>query len=116
MHTCTPNMRSHTGVVLTLGGGAVYGSYTKQKLNTRSSTEAKLVGVNDALPQVLWTRQFFHGQGNGDTDSVIYQDNQSAMLLEKHGKGSSGKRTRHIDVRYYFVKDRIASKEIRVEY
>ena len=67
-----PNMRSHTGVVLTLGGGAVYGSSTKQKLNTRSSTEAELVGVNDALPQVLWTRQFLNGQGYGDTDSVIY--------------------------------------------
>jgi len=51
-------VRSHTGVVLTLGGGAVYGSTTKQKLNTRSSTEAELVGVNGALPQVLWTRQF----------------------------------------------------------
>jgi len=46
---------------LTLGGGAFYGSSTKQKLNTRSSTEAELVGVNDALPQVLWTRQFLNG-------------------------------------------------------
>jgi len=78
-------------VVLTLGEGAVYGSSTKQKLNTRSSTEAELVGVNDALPQVLWTRQFLNGQEYGDTDSVIYHDNQSAMLLEKHGKESSGK-------------------------
>jgi len=72
---------SFAGVVLTLGGGAVYGSSTKQKFNTRSSTEAKLVGVTDALPQVLWTRQFLNGHGYGDTDSVIYQDNQNAMLL-----------------------------------
>ena len=67
---------------MSLGGGAVYGSSTKQKLNTRISTEAELVGVNDALPQVLWTRKFSNGLGYGDTDSVIYQDNQSAMLLE----------------------------------
>jgi len=111
-----PNMRSHTGVVLSFGGGAIYGSSTKQKLNTRSSTEAELVGVIDALPQVLWTRQFLIEQGFKNTDPVIFQDNQSAMLLEKHGRLSSGKRTRHIDVRYYFVKDRIASKEVRVEY
>ena len=39
-----------------------------------------------------------NGQGFGDTDSVIYQDNQSKMLLEKHGRGFSGKRTCAIDV------------------
>jgi len=53
-----PNMQSHTGLVLTLGGGAVYGSSTKQKLNTNSSTKAELVDVNDAFPQVLWKRHF----------------------------------------------------------
>jgi len=54
-----PNMLSHTGVVLSLGGGVIGWSSTKQKLNTRSSTEAELVGVNDTLPNILWTRQFF---------------------------------------------------------
>jgi len=111
-----PNMRSHTGVVLSFGDGAIYGPSSKQKLNTRSWTEAELVGVNDALPQVLWTRQFLIGQGFRNRDPVIFQDNQSAMFLEKHGRLLSGKRTCHIDVRYYFVKDRIASKEVRVEY
>jgi hypothetical protein len=47
---------------------------------------------------------------------VVYQDNQSAMLLEKNGTASSGKRTRHINIRYYFVKDRIDNGELRVEY
>jgi len=111
-----PNMRRHTGVLLSMGVRAIYRSSTKQKLNTRSSTEAELVGVNDALPQVLWTRQFLGEQGFRDTDPVIYQDNQSAILLEKHGRGSSGKRTRHIDVSYYFVKDPIVLKEVRVKY
>jgi hypothetical protein len=52
-----PNMRSHTGVVLSLGKGAVYGMSSKQKINTKSSCEAELVGV-DALPTILWTIQF----------------------------------------------------------
>jgi len=107
-----PNMRSQTGVVLYLGGVAIYGSSTKKKLNTRSSTEADLVNVHEALLQVLWTRQFWSVQGFGDPDYVIYQDNQSAMLLEKHDRGLSGKRTRHIDVQYYFVKDHIACKDL----
>jgi len=69
-----PKMQSDTGVVLTLGGGALYGSFTKQKLNTRSSTKAELVGVDDAFPQVLWARKILNGQGYADTDLVIYQE------------------------------------------
>ena len=51
-----------------------------------------------------------------DTDPVIYQENQSAIFLEKHGRGSIGKWSCHIDVRYYFVKDPIALKEVIVKY
>jgi hypothetical protein len=45
----------HTGGNMTLGKGSVYGTSTQQKINTRSSTEAELVSVNDVMPQVLWT-------------------------------------------------------------
>jgi hypothetical protein len=111
-----PDMKSHTGGAMTLGKGVVYGTSTRQKLNTRSSTEGELVGVNDVMPQVLWTRYFLESQGYGIQDSVVYQDNQSAILLEKNGRASSGKRTRHINIRYFFVQDRIASGEVSVQY
>jgi hypothetical protein len=101
---------------MSLGRGAVHGASNKQKLNTRSSTEAEVVGVNDCMPQVLWTRYFLEAQGYEVRDSVVYQDNQSSILLEKHGRASSSKRTRHINIRYFFVKDRIASGEVTVEY
>ena len=101
---------------MSLGKGAVYGTSAKQKLNTKSSTEAELVGVNDVMPQVLWTRYFLEAQGFTVSDSIIYQDNQSAILLEKNGRASSGKRTRHINIRYFFVTDRVANKEVSVEY
>ena len=111
-----PDMKSHTGGVLTLGKGAVYATSTRQKINTKSSTEAELVGVNDVLPQVLWTKYFLQEQGYHCTESVIYQDNQSALLLEKNGRASSSKRTRHINIRYYFVTDKIKNKEVSLEY
>ncbi len=38
------------------------------------------------------------------------------MLLEKNGRGSSSKRTRHINILYFFVTDRIKSKEVSVYY
>jgi hypothetical protein len=83
------DMKSHTGGVFSLGKGAIYAASTRQKLNTKSSTEAELVGVNDILPQVLWTKYFLQEQGYCCADSVIYQDNKSAMLLENNGRSSS---------------------------
>ena len=102
-----PDMRSHTGGMLSLGQGAVYGASTRQKLNTRSSTKAELVGVDDCMPQILWMQYFLEAQGYQIQDSVVYQDNQSAMLLANNGRASSSKWTRHMNIRYFFVTDRI---------
>ena len=48
--------------------------------------------------------------------SDVFQDNQSAMLLEKNGKASSSRRTRHINIRYFFVTDRVAKGEVVIKY
>ena len=111
-----PNMRSHTGGGLSMGRGFPIVSSTKQRLNTRSSTEAEVVGVDDCMPAVLWTRYFMEAQGYGIQENIVFQDNQSAILLEKNGKASSTKRTKHINIRYYFVTDRINKKELTVEW
>jgi hypothetical protein len=114
--TVHPDMRGHTGGALTLGRGCPVLACTKQKLNTRSSTESELVGVNDLMPVILWVRLFMKAQGFKVVDNIVYQDNQSAILLERNGRASSSKRTRHIEIRYYFATDRIAKKDISVEW
>jgi hypothetical protein len=48
-----PDMRSHTGGTMSLGRGVIYRTSKRHKLNTKSSTEAELVGVDDVMPQVL---------------------------------------------------------------
>lgn len=68
------------------------------------------------MPHVMWTRHFLEAQGFSVKESIIYQDNQSAILLEKNGRASSSKRTRHINIRYFFVTDRIAAKEVDIQY
>ena len=50
------DMRSHTGVFMNMVRGGSYVKYIKKKLNTKSSSEAKLVGVDDVLNQLVWTR------------------------------------------------------------
>ena len=111
-----PNMRSHTGGVFTMGRGFPINISTKQKLNTRSSTESELVAVDDMMPIVLWTRYFLMAQGYGVTENLLLQDNRSSMLLERNGKASSSKRTRHINIRYFFITDRVNMKEVEIEW
>ena len=48
------DMKSHTGAVMTFGRGSACSQSSKQKLNTKSSTEAELVGVDDVVSQVVW--------------------------------------------------------------
>jgi hypothetical protein len=110
------DMRSHTGGTMSLGKGSVYSTSTRQKLNTKSSTEAELVGVDDVMPLVLWTRYFLEAQGYEVRENKVFQDNKSAILLEENGRRSSSRRTRHINIRYFFVTDRIQAKELTVEY
>ena len=109
-------MKSHTGAVMTMGTGAAKSQSNKQKLNTKSSTESEFVGVDDVISQVIWTRYFLEAPNETIHDNIVYQDNQSAIKLEKNGTKSSGKRTRHINIRYFFVTDRISADELNVEY
>lgn len=86
------NFRSHTGMAMSLRQGCVYSGSTRQKLNTKSSTEAELAGVDDALGQVLWTREFLMAQGHEVKENLVQQDNTSAILLENNGRQSSRKK------------------------
>ena len=65
---------------------------------------------------MLWTRSFLEEQGHKVNSITVYQDNKSAFLLEENGKGSSSKRTRHRDIRYFFITDRITAGKISLEY
>ncbi len=107
-----PNMRGHTGGDLIMGRGFPITASTKQKLNTRSSTESELVGVDDMMPIIIWTRYFLLSQGYGIVENLLLQDNKSSILLEQNRKASSSKNTRHINIRYFFITDLVNMKEI----
>ena len=108
--------RSHTGGAISFGWGVLLTKCQKQKLNTKSSTEAEIVGVSDYLPNMIWARMFLGEQGFILKENILYQDNQSAIKIEKNGKRSSGQKTKHMDNRYFFIKDRLNTENIRVEY
>ena len=70
------------------------------------------MAVDDAMGQVLWTRHFLSAQGVHVPTMAIYQDNMSTILLAEIGRSSSSKRTRHINVQYYFVTDQVKKNRI----
>jgi len=93
------DMMSHTGGVMSLGKGVICASSKRQRINTKSSTEAEIVGINHVLPQILWTCYFLEAQGYPVLKPTnIYQDNMRTILLGKNGKASNGQRTHHINI------------------
>jgi hypothetical protein len=100
-HAVHPDMKSHTGGTLSMGKGSTCSASKSQRLNTKSSTEAEVVSVDDVMAQVLWTRYFLEAQGCKAKKNTVCYDNQSTVLLERNGRGSSSKRTRHVNVRCF---------------
>ena len=111
-----PDFKSHTGGGMSLGKGIIQSQSRKQKLNTRSSTKAELVGADDMSTMILWTRLFMEAQGYEIKKNILYQDNKSTILLENNGKRSSSKRTRAFNIRYFFLTDQIEKGNVTVEY
>jgi hypothetical protein len=108
--------RSHTGSCVVIGDtGAVHCRSSKQLIVTKSSTEAELVGLSDSANQGIHIRSFLEAQGYSVPPVTIYQDNQSCMALVERGR-SGAERTRHIQIRYFWVKERVTTGEVRVEY
>jgi hypothetical protein len=108
-----PDAKGHSGMAMFLGAGSIYCKSSKQKLVARSSTEAELIGVSDGLTQILWTRLFLEAQGYPGNPVVMHQDNKSTIVLAKKGRSNVGK-TKHINVRYFLVKDKVESQEVVV--
>jgi hypothetical protein len=100
-----PEMHSHTGGVISFGRGGIVCKSKKQKINTKSSTEAELIGASDNLPHTLYVKMFMKAQGYSINKATFYQDNKRAIKMELNGKASTGQRSRHIDVHYFFITD-----------
>ena len=108
--------KGHTGAAMTLGDGAIVSFSHKHKQNAKSSTEDELYGVSNAITKILWSLNFIRSQGYDVKHALLYQDNKSAILLEVNGKLSSSKRTKHIKMKYFFIKDQVEQGEVKIEH
>ena len=118
-HAAHEYMQGHMGGTMLMGKygcGSIISISKKQKLNTKSLTEAELIGVDKAIPQMLWTRYFLEAQVYGIDKNILNQYNMSVMLLENNSKKSSTNNTIHINVRYYFINDWVETRDVVTEH
>ena len=106
--------KSHTGAMWSLGIGAYYAASCKQKIVTKSSWEAELVAFSDQMSEVLGVQQFLMELGFAVVP-IVHQDNTSTILSSAKGAGASN-RTRHVNIRYFWVSQFIDDGTIKVEY
>ena len=72
------------------------------------------MGTSDYLSYVLWTKKFLEDQGYKLKKAVYYQDNKSAIKMQNNGWSSKGDKSRHIDIRIFFIKDVLNREKIKM--
>ena len=72
--------------------------------------------TDDMISKIIRVKKFLAEQGFKVKLNIIYQDNTSTMKLQNNGKLSSGKRTRHFDIKLFYIADLISRDEVEVRY
>lgn len=107
--------RSTTGYVFYLSNGPITWSSQRQKLVTLSTTESEYVAAATAAKEAMWLRKLLKSLGRSCVSTTkLYVDNQSAIRLVKNVEFH--KRTKHIDIRYHYIREKTDSKDLSVEY
>ncbi|KAG8481839.1 hypothetical protein CXB51_027157 [Gossypium anomalum] len=101
---------SLTGYVFTIGGCAISWKATLQTTVALSTTEAEYMAITEACKEAIWLKGLFSERNEDLQISTVFCDSQSAIFLTKDQMFHE--RTKHIDVRYHFVRDIIARGDI----
>jgi rRNA-processing protein FCF1 len=110
------DMKGHSGcLIFDESGNLLFASSTKQKLMSKSSTDAEIIAVHSSMNIIEEMRDLFNDLNNSDEATCLYQDNLSAKFLMEHGDSSSDK-SKHMKIRYFYIKEKIDDTIIRIEY
>lgn len=98
--------KSQTGVSIFVGSGSVVSKSVKQRINSKSSTEAELIACSDSVAHIHQIKNILTDLGEQVEQVNIFQDNKSTITLLTNEKPVS-QQSRHIDIRYFFMRDQI---------
>lgn len=111
----TEGRKAISSYVYLINDGTVSWSSKQQNLVTLSTTESEYVGLTHATKEAIWICSFLmEVLGIPDDPLLLYSDNQSAIALAKDDQFHA--HTKHIDIRFHFIRYAIAEGKIQLEY
>ena len=110
------NGRSHSGICITLGRGAILSKSASQHIVTKSTCESELVTLSDSASLGMYLKNFMHEAGMGDAPGIFREDNMSTIKMTKNGRSNSDSTKKHINIRYFFVKQFLDSGDFTLEH
>ncbi|KAL5863382.1 hypothetical protein ACOSQ3_000896 [Xanthoceras sorbifolium] len=105
--------KSISGYLITFAGGAVSWQSRLQKCIALSTTEAEYIAITEGCKEMLWMEKFLQELDQKQESYVLYCDSQSAIHLSKNQTFHS--RSKHIDIRYHWIRDVLENKLLQVE-
>ena len=108
--------KSTSGFISFFNYGPIMWFSKKQSVVALSSTEAEYIALCLGSKEIVWLRNILKELKliNEDKPILIYEDNQATIMMAK--SGSSTKRTKHIDIKYHFIKEQINNGVINLQY
>ena len=107
--------KSTTGWISFIGNDIIYWRSTKQKSVALSTTESEYMACCEAAKEAKWTRNLIRELLDDKNKPVtIFQDNQSTIFLANNN--ATKRRTKHIDIRYHFIREQIQEGVIQLQY
>ena len=107
--------KSQSGYIFSLCGGVVSWASKKQTSVALSSTEAEYVAACLATQEAIWLRSLLADLNFiQEEPTIIHEDNQGAIAMSKNPKFHA--RTKHIDIKYQFIRDKVESGELLLKY
>lgn len=108
--------KSTSGFAFKIANAAVSWASRKQSVVALSSTEAEYISMSEATKEAIWLGYIWNHISSKTKESpiTIKVDNQGAIFMAKNS--SSSRRTKHVDIRYHFVRDQVQAGKVKFEY
>jgi len=106
--------RSVSRMVSMYSGGAVSWASQRQKCVSLSTTQAEYIAASEAAKEVVWLSRLYNEIVILKSVPKLFVDNASAIKLVRNPEFH--KRTKHVDVRYHFIRERVNENQLSIEF
>jgi len=110
---CQDTRKSHTGYVLMLNGAAISWKSKRQASVSLSSAESEFIAASQCGQEIVYLREILRGFHAPQREAtILYEDNRACIDMSENQVHRE--RSRHIDVRKYYVRDLVEDKVLKL--